>query len=256
MMKLRAKHLRHPFRTLAKATVKAKTYFDVKSFPYRSRLRFRGDPRYQLQNVTRGLESRIETCSDDGELLQRICAAYIKAVEHQETAGETYRPTKWWQEQQTRLQPVMRALKNRDIPALRHMYGNFYRDPCSTGLVPMTGMPWAVPPGKFTNIDRHFHLAASLCAIDYWKERTGGRFAISDLAGPNIGNPFGTMVDGTLVRGEAGSEFPNSDSRKTDYRSCRFRDCPAQRSRHSTEARRTLHGASNSPSRLLFRYCC
>lgn len=67
----------------------------------------------------------------------------------------------------------------------------------------MTGMPWAVPPGKFTDIDRHFYLAASLCAIDYWKERTGGRFAISDLAGPNIGNPFGTMVDGTLIRREA-----------------------------------------------------
>jgi hypothetical protein len=202
-MKLKAEHLRHPFRTLAKAKVRAKTYFDVKLFPYRSRLRFRGDPRYQLQNVTLGFESRIDNSSDDRELLQRICAAYIKAVEHQETAGETYRPTKWWQEQQTRLQPVMQALKKRDIPALKHMYENFFRDPCSTGLLPMTGMPWADRRGKFKDIHRHFYLGHLLCSIDYWKERTGGRFAIADLAGTNIGNPFGIMVDGTLIRLEA-----------------------------------------------------
>src|SRR2546422_6891573 len=30
--------------------------------------------------------------SDDGELLQRICTAYIKAAEHQQTAPETYQP--------------------------------------------------------------------------------------------------------------------------------------------------------------------
>ena len=156
-----------------------------------------------MQNITRGFESRIDSSSDDRELLQRICTAYIKAIEHQETAGETYRPTKWWQEQQTRLQPVMQALKNRDIPALRQMYSNFYRDPCSTGLVPMTGMPWAVPRGKFKDIHRHFHLAASLCSIDYWKQRTSGRFAIADLAGTNIGNPFGIMLDGALIPLEA-----------------------------------------------------
>lgn len=97
----------------------------------------------------------------------------------------------------------MQALKKRDIPALRHMYGNFYRDPCSTGLLPMTGMPWTVRRGKFKDIHRHFYLADTLCSIDYWKEQTGGRFEIADLAANNIGNPFGIMVDSTLIRFEA-----------------------------------------------------
>ena len=203
-MKFKAKHLRHPFRTIATAKVLAKTYFDVKLFPYRSRLRFWGDSRYELQNVTDGFASRIDNSRDDQELLERICTAYINAVEHQETARETYQPSQWWRQvRQTRLQPVMQALKKRDIQALRMMYSNFYRDPCSSGLITRTHMPWAFRRGGIKDINRHFYLGDSLCCIDYWKERTADRFAVADLAGPNIGNPFGVMLDGTLIRFEA-----------------------------------------------------
>jgi putative sugar O-methyltransferase len=202
-MKLKAKHLRHPFRTLASAKVMTKTYFDLKSFPYRSRIRFRGDSRYVLQNVTDGFTSRIDNSSDDRELLERICSAYVKAAEHQRTALESYQPTKWWQEQRTRLRPVMQALETHNIQALRQMYGNFYRDPCSSGLIPITDMPWNFQHGAMTDTDRHSYLGDSLCYVDYWREQTAGRFAVADLAGPNIGNPFGVMLDGTLVRFEA-----------------------------------------------------
>lgn len=206
-MRLKSRHLRHPLSTLvstlARAKFLAKTYFDVKSFPYRSRLRFRGDSRYQLQNLTTGFASRIDDSSDDQEWLERICAAYIKATDDQKTAPETYQPSKWWDVQQTRLQPVIQALKKRDIQALRRMYSNFYRDPCSSGLMPITGMPWDVQGGTMKDIDRHSYLGDCLCSIDYWKERTAGRFAVGDLAGPNVGNPFGVMLDGTLVRFEA-----------------------------------------------------
>jgi putative sugar O-methyltransferase len=201
---LKAKHLRHPFRSITAAKVLAKTYFDVKLFPYRSRLRFRGDSRYQLQNVTEGFSSRIDDSSNDQQLLERICSAYIKAIEHQETAPETYQPSRWWRQvQQTRLRPVMQALNNRDIQALRTMYRNFYRDSCSSGLIIMTDVPWAVHHGEIKDIHRHFYLGDSLCCVDYWKQRTAGRFPLADLAGPNIGNPFGVMLDGTLVRFEA-----------------------------------------------------
>lgn len=202
-MRLKAKHLRHPLRTLASAKSLVKTYFDVKSFPYRSRLRFRGDSRYQLQNLTTGFASRLADSSDDQELLERICAAYIRATEDQKTAPEAYKPSKWWDEQHTRLRPVMQALKKRDIPALRVMYSNFYRDPCSSGLLPITGMPWDVQGGAMKDADRHSYLGDCLYSIDYWNERTGRRFSLADLAGPNIGNPFGVMLDGTLVRFEA-----------------------------------------------------
>ena len=203
-MRLKAKHLRHPFRTMATAKVLLKTYLDVKLFPYRSRLRYRGDPRYKLQNITEGFASRIDNSDNDEQLLERICAAYIKAAEHQEAARKTYQPSRWWTEQrQERLQPVTQALRKRDIRALRLMYRNFYRDSCSSGLVARSGMPWANGRKEMRNIDGHFYLGDSLCGIDHWKVRTRGRFAIADLAGPNIGNPFGVMVDGMLVRFKA-----------------------------------------------------
>src|SRR2546423_10845449 len=122
MMKIKIKHLRHPFQTIATAKVLAKTYVDVKLFPYRSRLHFRGDSRYELQNVRSGLASRIDNSSDDQELLERICTAYIKAVERQPTAREAYQPSEWWRQvRQTRLQPVMQALEKRDLQVLRRM---------------------------------------------------------------------------------------------------------------------------------------
>jgi putative sugar O-methyltransferase len=204
-MRLKAKHLRHPLRTIEKAKFLAKTYFDVKSFPYRSRLRFREDSRYQLQNLTAGFASRIDDSSADQELLERICSAYIRATEDQKTAPENFQPSKWWDthSQQTRLQPVMQALEKRDIPALRRMYSNFYRDPCSSGLLPVRGLPWNLRDGAMKDTDRYSYLGDSLYSIDYWTERTARRFALADLAGPNIGNPFGVMLDGTLVRFEA-----------------------------------------------------
>jgi len=201
-MRLKTKHLRHPLRTIATAKVLARSYLDVKLFPYRSRRRFQNDSRYDLQNVTQGFATRIDHSREDDGLLERICTAYIKALDHQRTEREIYQPTQWWQKQQARLQPVMRALKNRDISALRRMYHNFYRDSCSSGLIPVSRMPWA-DRAAINDTHRRFYLGDALCAIDYWKEQTAGRFTIADLAGPNIGNPFGVMLDGTLVRFEA-----------------------------------------------------
>jgi hypothetical protein len=204
-MKFKIKHLRHPFQTIARAKVLAETYFDIKLFPHRSRLRFRGDPRYELQSVTRGFASRVDNSSDDRELLDRICTAYIKASGHQQTVRDAYQPSEWWRDvRQKRLQPVMQALQKRDIDALRLMYRNFYRDSCSSGLIAMEyGMPGAPRGGAIKNNHCHFYLGDSLSSIDYWKEQTTGRFALGDLAGPNIGNPFGVMLDDTLVRFEA-----------------------------------------------------
>jgi hypothetical protein len=91
MMKFKIKHLGHPFQTIGTAKALAKTHFDLKLFPYCSRRRFRGDSRYELQNVTSGFASRIDNSRDDRELLERFCTAYLKAVEDQQTARETYR---------------------------------------------------------------------------------------------------------------------------------------------------------------------
>jgi hypothetical protein len=57
--------------------------------------------------------------------------------------------------------------------------------------------------GTIKDIYRRFYLGDALYGIDYWDTQTGGRFSLRDLVGPETGNPFGVLIDGTLVRAGA-----------------------------------------------------
>jgi hypothetical protein len=200
-MKLTMKHLRHRIRTAARVSNTVLRDLEIKKFVHRSQRHFHADVRYDLANVTRGLVSRVDS-SDDAELLKRICAAYNKAVQQQTTAPQIYRPTEFWQEvRQRRLGPVMRMLQNSDIEALGRMYRNFFRESCAAGLI---GWPWGLSRANLHNdmkeMQKHFFLGDALHNIDYWTKETGFYFRVHDLAGPEIGNPFGVQIDGTLVR--------------------------------------------------------
>ena len=176
-------------------------------FARHGELRFKGDPRYDLQNVTDGFASRIDTTNDDTELLERICIAYNKAIKRQQSAPEVYRPTDWWQQvRQQSLGPVVQALLTQDIPALRAMYRNFFRNSCSTGLLGAPfGMAKAYFGGNIKDFHRRFYLSHVLYRYDYWKQQTEGRFPLRDLYGPGIGNPFGVQIDGTHIH--VGAEY-------------------------------------------------
>jgi hypothetical protein len=162
--------------------------------------RFRGDSRYDLQNVTRGFTSRLDSSSDDTDLLERICRAYARSVSNPEAELPLFGPTAWWKwQREKRLGPVMKALLECDTRVLRAMYANFFRDRCSSGLIK------AYFEGPLRNIHLKSYLGDALCRIDYWGEETGGRFTIAELAGPQVGNPFGVMIGGTLV--QYGAEY-------------------------------------------------
>lgn len=202
-MRLKLKHLRHPLRAAALAGTVASMYLDLRRFGSRGRQHFRGDPRFDLENVSRGFASRMSDPGDhDPELLERICAAYNKTVQDSQDAPKSFQPTDWWQ--QTRLEglgPVMRALESCDIAALGSMYRSFFRDACSTGLIGVPhGMTDAFFRGNIRDIHRRYYLGDALYRIDHWTTQTDGRFALRDLAGPEIGNPFGVLLQGTLVR--------------------------------------------------------
>jgi putative sugar O-methyltransferase len=139
--------------------------------------------------------------SDDTALLERICAAYIKAADRQRVVRSGYRATPWWQKiQQRQLSAVRHALATRDIKRLQAMYRNFFHDPCSTGLVPRPADKTASHFGGVTSeMYRRFILSETRYRIDYWRSQTEGRFSISALQGPAVGNPFGAMLEGTLV---------------------------------------------------------
>jgi hypothetical protein len=154
-MTIRAKHLRHPFRTLSAAKGLVATRLDMWRIADQGQRRFGGDARYDLQSVTEGFASRIDDVSDDTALLERICTAYTKAVKQQQFAPQTYRATEWWEQvRQRSLGPVMRALLAHDIDALRAMYRNFFRDPCSTGLI---GVPYGMAKAYFGKTIKNAH---------------------------------------------------------------------------------------------------
>lgn len=178
--------------------------------------RFRGDARYNLQAVTDGFSSRIHDSGDDSELLRRICEAYIRAVNQQKCGPAVYRPADSWQQtRQGSLKPMVEALLARNVGALRKMLQNFYRDPCSSGLLGVpNGMSKAYFGGDIKDVYRRFYLGHVLCRLDYWKEQTAGRFALRDLAGPGLGNPFGVLLEKTLIG--VGAEYAHYCARRID----------------------------------------
>ncbi|HUE42200.1 MAG TPA: putative sugar O-methyltransferase [Candidatus Sulfotelmatobacter sp.] len=95
----------------------------------------------------------------------------------------------------------MRALRNGHTDALHRMYRNFFRDPCGAGLV---GVPFgnrkAYFRRKMKDVHRRAYLGDALYRLDYWNSRTGGGFDLHDLAAPNIGNPYGILLNDTLIR--------------------------------------------------------
>lgn len=202
---LKLKYLRHPIRTVDAAFDLFAARLEMRRIAAQGARRFREDPRYDLATVTDGFACRMVDESDDTAVLERICAAYIKTVEQQPSSPRAYDATAWWEEiRQRSLWPVMSALLCRDIRTLRAMYRNFFRDPCSTGLVAVPyGMTNAYFGSTIKDVHRHFYLSEVLHRVQYWQAQTAGRAPVRDLAGPDIGNPFGALVEGTLV--EAGA---------------------------------------------------
>ena len=109
---------------------------EMRRFAQEGEVRFRADARYKLENVTKGFAPRLRSSEDDTELLERICDAYCAAIQDQESAPEAYRATIWWNQVRcTSLAGVIHALRTRDLHALKIMYENFFRHPCSAGLI-------------------------------------------------------------------------------------------------------------------------
>jgi putative sugar O-methyltransferase len=214
MVKL--KYLRHPLQTVNAAKALFTARLNMRQFAAHGEHRFKGDARYDLQNVTDGFLSRIDDTSDDTELMERICTAYIRAVQQQQSGPETYNATEWWhQVRQRSLGPVTHALLTRDVDALRRMYRNFFRDPCSSGLLGAPyGMSKAYFGGKIKDVHRSFYLSHVLYRLDYWMAQTDGRFRLRDLSGPGIGNPFGVLIDGIHI--SVGSEYAHYCAHRID----------------------------------------
>jgi hypothetical protein len=152
--------------------------------------------------------SQVELDRNERVLLERICAAYNRALQD-EAAGGTYAATMWWKGVEAKhLHAVREALQSSDIERLHSMYSGFYRERCGHGLV-------RHPPGhgsdRTTNLDRESYSLMRedmLYRIGYWRRETGDKYPISALSGPEVGCPFGIRLDGVFVA--AGSEYQHA----------------------------------------------
>jgi hypothetical protein len=184
------------------------SYRRTRNFIARSERRYRDDSRFDLGNVNRGFAPH-PACADedDRDLMERICAAYETASTAQAAAGIVYSPAPWWQRMQERgLTNVRRTLAEHDLSSLRTMYQNFFRDPCSTGLIEQSYSRIAAHSDQpIPGIRHRFLMADALQRLDYWRKLTADRFPLTNLAGPDTGNPFGVEINGVLVR--TGAEY-------------------------------------------------
>lgn len=168
---------------------------------------YRDSPDYRLRFVDMGVADRSSEDSDDTAILERICTAYIKAKAAQAIAAPAYRPSnEWLPIYEKPLQEVMQALAQRAIPTLNRIYRNFWRDPCSTGLL---GFPIDMKKNFFSE---QIGITAKLMYLNdtqhrfrLWRHLSGGKHPISVLDAPMIGNPYGYYADGRFIKG--GSDY-------------------------------------------------
>lgn len=163
------------------------------------------DPNFHPDVVPSFFVPRPSESHDDRPILERIICAYRRAKADQKHAGEAFTVSNEWSSIYERnLGPVMKALQAADLPALEGMYRNFYRDPCSSGLL---GLPIKIPNlfsgGRIRRKFREYIICDVQHRYNLWKKRTKGIYRPSALSAPIVGNPYGYFVDDVFIRGGA-----------------------------------------------------
>ena len=191
---------RRLYRAIKRRVAQRRTFNEAIS---KGKRRFGNDPNFRPDLVPDYLVPRLVDCPDDVLILKRIIAAYKKAKISQKSSGEAFNVSnEWLPIYERQLGPVMEALLSENVTELQRMYQNFFRDPCSTGLV---GFPINIPNlfsgGAIKQKFREYYLCDVLHRYDLWKTRTGNKYPAAALSAPLVGNPYGYTRDGVFVRG-------------------------------------------------------
>jgi len=162
---------------------------------------FRNDPNYRLELVAQGCLDRGQKDIDDSAILKRIAASYSKAKLAQQNAAPAYQVSNEWIPIYNRnLRGVMEALAKGNLEELAAMYRNFFRDPCSTGLIGLTAnMKKHYLSGNISKRDKLLYLYDVLCRYKLWRSLTVDKYCVRSLASTSIGNPYGFELDGVFV---------------------------------------------------------
>lgn len=168
------------------------------------------DANYRANNdIGKCFEDRIDLSGDDTVLLKRISSAYKKASHDLHACSEIFRPSnEWLPIYKHNLKEVMQALEECNISAIDKIYRNFWREPCSTGLM---GLPVNMKSAffgknkKISSVNKTLYLNDSIHRFNLWKKLLGQRYSTDSLISPLIGNPYGYFIDNKFIK--AGADY-------------------------------------------------
>jgi putative sugar O-methyltransferase len=181
---------------------------------------FQNDPNFRPELVAQGFLDRSEKNVDDSAILKRIVASYSKAKIAQQSAAPYYQVSnEWLPIYNDQLRGVMKALAEGNIDELAPMYRNFFRDPCSAGLIGLpVNMEKTYLRGKIKKIDKFAFLYDVISRYKLWRDLTAGKYGTVSLASNAIGNPYGFELDGVFV--SAGSDYLHYYATELDRLAC------------------------------------
>ena len=174
------------------------------------RREFSQDTNYKANDdIAKCFENRDDLSGDDTALLKRISSAYKKASNDLFAYPEIFHPSnEWLPIYKHNLKEVMQALEECNLSDLDKIYRNFWREPCSTGLL---GLPVDMKRSffghnkKISYVDKSHYLNDSIYRFNLWKKLLGERYSLDSLISPLIGNPYGYFVDGKFIK--AGADY-------------------------------------------------
>ena len=163
------------------------------------------DKNYNYAMVDYGFQNRF-VLNTDYNMLNRIMIAYNKAKKDQSLKSPAFHPSNEWVPiYESHMNGIMAAMNERDINRINRIYSNFFREPCSVGL---HGLPVNMKKyfsGQITRSDKKLFLFDSLYRYKLWLQLTDGKYPLSTLDSPLVGNPYGYFIDGHFVK--VGSEY-------------------------------------------------
>ena len=161
---------------------------------------YKKNKNYNLKNVKKSFENRIENNDYDIEILTRICNAYNKSKEVQFKRDKVFSPSnEWLPIYENNLADVISALKSNDYKKLHNIFSNFYREDCSEGLVGSYDMKNRFLSNNISLLNKLQWVNGAIHSYENWQTRQTNKISIADLKSPNIGNPYGYYFEDQFI---------------------------------------------------------
>ena len=138
------------------------------------------------------------------DVIKRILKSYTCAKRDQINVPVTYLPGhKWAPQIAEKRREYIEALENNDVDRLGRLLGNFFRNSGVLSIIKYNLFPQLMQKSKIRATFAKKQVTYNvLLDIETWK-KVREQIDLKELAFPNIGNPYGCVIDGVLINPSA-----------------------------------------------------